>query len=422
MRRMFWITRRTADVSCGEARRANGWAFAFLYLACLVVLGPTVKFSQWTMSPDDNQSAAEAMAWLEGRLDLPSRGGDIAVYDGRFYNVFPPLWTIVCYIYYSIQLWLIGPPPIWYPIVYSLVVAAPIPGLIYAAFRSSAVSPKWAALLAFHMIAGTCLWTVSSGLHRGWHYSLQLVLAQSGIAMVAIGLLGAPRYWLAALGVLIASWSRQTCLAYAVPVVVLAWMSQHRWKALMQAAVPLVIALAVPMTLNALKFDSPLDSGYRHIFQPGEDPLNATGVYDDDGTIDVFAWRFVAPHAYSMWIDAPNVSLTHEALRIDGNAKGNAIWIGTPLLLLALIDVKRWWRDPRRRWLMLATLPIIAAHLLYHGPVIGQAGYYRYSLDFVMIWLLAVAPETTTGPRRTFALTSLLWSVFYFYTITRGFI
>lgn len=416
---------QTNDLSlhASSRYRTERWlAVAFLYLACLVVLGPTVRFSQWSMAPDDNQAAAEAMAWVNGHLDVPSRGGDIAVYDDHFYNVFPPLWTIICYVYYKLQILLVGPPPIWYPILYCLVVAVPIPGLMYAAFRRTGVRPAWAAVLAFHMIAGTCLWTISTGLHRGWIYSLQLVLAQSGIAMVVIGLFGARRFWLAALGVLIASWARQTCLAYALPVLVLAFLSERRWKSMSQAAIPLVIALVVPMTLNYMKFDSPFDSGYRHIFQPGEDPDNATGVYDDDGSIDIFAWRFVPRHFYSMWLDPPGIDFTHEGLRIEGNAKGNAIWIGTPLLLLAFIDAKRWWRDPRRRWLMLATVPIILAHLFYHGPVIGQAGYYRYSLDFALVWLVAVAPETETGRRRAFATASLFWSLLYFYTITRGFI
>lgn len=390
-----------------------------LYLACIVVLGPNVRFSEWSMRPEDNPSSCEGMAWVEGHMDLPARGVDVADYHGKFYNVFPPLWPIVCYAFYAFQMWAIGGPPVMYPLVMNLLISVPMPLLVFCAFRHAGLRPAWAAVMSFQLFAGTCMWTVATGMHEAWIYSLQLVLANTGIAMVAIGLLGRQRFWLAGLGVLIASWCRQTTLAFALPVIVLAWRSERRGKALLQAAIPLLIALVVPMTLNAIKFDNPLETGYRYIFAKGDTTI---GVYNPDGSISVFAPRFVPEHFYSMWLHLPSIDFTFEGLRIEGNKGGNAIWFATPILLLVFFDARRWWKDPRRRWLMLATFPIIVAHLFYHGPVIGQPGMYRYSLDFVLIWLIAVAPETTSGRRQGFALFSLGWSVLYFYTITRGFL
>ncbi|MCB9853554.1 MAG: hypothetical protein H6819_10695 [Phycisphaerales bacterium] len=393
-----------------------------LYIACIVVLGPNVRFSAWSMSPEQNPASSEGMRWVEGYKDLPGPNTDVAHYKGHYYNIFPPLWPILCYAFFSFQTWAIGGPPVMYPLVTNLLISVPLPLLVFWAFRQTGVRPAWAAMLAFQLFAGTCMWTVGTGMHRAWIYSLQLILANTGIAMVAAGLLGRQRFWLAGIGVIIASWCRQTTLAYALAVIVLAWRSERRGKALLQAGIPLFIAMAVPMVLNQIKFDSPFETGYRYIFDPVGDPNSTLGVYDEDGKLTVFSPRFVPRHLYSMWLDLPSIDFTFEGLRIEGNKGGNAIWFATPLLLLAFVDAKKWWADPRRRWLMLSTFPIIVAHLFYHGPVIGQPGMYRYSLDFVLIWLIAVAPETTSGRRQGFAVISLGWSVLYFYTITRGFL
>ncbi len=397
-------------------------SIAALYIACIVTLGPNVRFSAWSMSPEQNPASSEGLCWVDGRLDLPAPNTDVAHYNGRYFNVFPPLWPILCFAFYSFQIWAIGGPPVMYPLVTNLLISIPLPLVVYWAFRRTGIRPAWAATLAFHLFAGTCMWTVATGMHRAWIYSLQLILANTGIALVAAGLLGKPRFWLAGIGVIIASWCRQTTLAYAMAVIVLAWRSERRGKALVQAGVPLLIALAVPMGLNWAKFDSPFQTGYRYIFEPEGDPDSTLGVYDADGKLTVFSPRFVPGHFFSMFLDLPSVEFTHEGLRIEGNKGGNAIWFATPLLLLTLIDTRKWWADPQRRWLMLSTVPILVAHLFYHGPVIGQPGMYRYSLDFILIWLIAVAPETTGGRRQGFALISLGWSVLYFYTITRGFL
>lgn len=71
---------------------------------------------------------------------------------------------------------------------------------------------------------------------------------------------------------------------------------------------------------------------------------------------------------------------------------------------------------------MLTTLLVIFVLMMYHGPVIGQAGCYRYSLDFVVAWLVIVAPWTDGSRRRWVSIPGMMWSVFYFYMITRGYI
>lgn len=399
--------------------RHSIFAVVALYVACLLVLGPTVRFSQWTMGPDTNHATAEAMSWINGRLDLAPGGMDVALYQGRYFNVFPPLWTLVCWIVFKAHLLILGEPIAFFPMLYVLLVAVPIPIVYYLAFRRSGTHPNGSALLAFYAIAGTCLWPFATGCQKGFTYSIQLVVAQIGLGLLLLDLLGKRRLWLAGCGLLIAAWSRQTCLAFALPLVYVAWRSPNRRSAFLRAGIPLLVTVAVPMLLNHAKFGSPFETGYRYIFEESDSTIRDKYA-DPHGSPQIFGWRYVPHHAYHMWVAPPSFDFSlQEGLKISGDADGTAVWVGTPLLAWALFDVRRWWRDPVRRMLMLATLPIILALLFYHGPGLGQPGYYRYSLDFGIVWLVILAPGTTGPKRRGLTLICLVWSVFYFYMITR---
>ncbi len=381
-----------------------------LYVALLVTLGPTVGFSEWASTPSNNPCAAEALAWTEGRLDVPSPGIDVATVGGRHYNVFPPLWTILCFVVFKIQLMTFGGPVSLGTMLFNLLVSLPVPILYFVAFRHAGAGRRWAAVLVFHAVAGTCLWTVAPGCRWDFIYSIQIVVSQIGLALLLLDLLGKQRLWVAGLGLLIATWSRQTCIAYALPLLWIAWRHPNRGSSLVRAGVPVLIAVAIPLTLNYLKFGSPFETGYRYIDE----------VSGPDGVGDVFAFRFVPEHAYHMWLSPPSLAWTHQGLSISGSAAGTAVWMGTPLLLFAFLDARRWWADRTRRVLMLGTLPVILAQLMYHGPSLGQAGYYRYTPDFVIIWLVVIAPWTSGGRRTWLTLACVAWSAFYFYMITRA--
>lgn len=388
-----------------------------LYVACLAVMGPSLRLSQWYVAPENNQGAAEAMSWLAGRWDLPTGGGDVALYHGHYYNVFPPLWTIICYMVYGLHQAILGPPVVFFMLIYVAIVAAPVPLLCYWVMRRSGLNPPWAALMAIYLLTGTCLRTEATLCQRGWIYSIQHVLSQTGIAIVLIDLLGRRRFWLAGIGVLIAAWSRQTGLAYALPVLWLALRSARRGRALTAAGIPLALTLIVPMALNAIKFGSPFETGYRYIFEGQASPLDHR-VRGPNGQVEVFAARYVPEHLYYMWLSPPHFEFKHDGLEISGAAVGSAVWFGTPLLLFVLYDIRRWWRDPVRRALMISTLPIIAALAAYHGPGFGSPGYYRYSMDFVIVWLAVIAPWTAGPTRRWVTIGCAAWSVFYFYMLT----
>jgi hypothetical protein len=403
----------------GDGRLGLIVTLVLLYVAALVVLGPSVQLSQWSVGPDNNQGAAEALAWLDGHLDLPSRGGDIALFNRHNYSIFPPLWTIICFVVYGLNQLVFGEPLVFWSWLYAFIIAAPIPLLFYVAFRRSGTSRYWAPVLAFYAVAGTCLWPVAgmlSGTRTAWIYSIQHLLAQSGLAILLIDLLGRRRFWPAGLGVLIAAWSRQPCYLYAIPVLWLAWKAPNRRGAVIRAAIPIGAALAVTFSLNWAKFNSPFESGYNYQF--AEIKLSENDrIRGPNGEAQIVAWRYVLPHAYEMFVSPPEIYWAHNGPVITGSGPRNALWYGSPLFLVSLLGARRWWRDPTRRALMLSTLPVIFVAMIWHGPTEGSPGYYRYTLDFGLIWLAVIAPWTA-GPRgRWLTLVCLAWSVFYFYML-----
>lgn len=398
-----------------RAQRLILWLL--LHVALLVVVGPKLRLSQWQVGPDTTQPAAEALAWLDGRLDLTSRGGDVAEFNGKYFVHFPPLFTMICTGVYGLHRGLIGRPEVFWGLLYVLIVAAPIPTLVCAALRCAGQTPVGAAVLTFYMIAGTCLWPVAAMCQRGWIYSIQIVLAQAGLAIFLIDLFGKRRMWLGGIGLMIAAWSRQTTILFAPALLWAAWKSPRRGPALACAIVPLLITAGVPMGLAWAKFGSPFESGYQYIYAGRHDAL-AEYARGPDGQVQVFGTRYVRHNALHMHLTPPRFDWGMQGVTIQGPEDGVSLWIGSPLLLLALWDARRWWRDPPRRMLMLCSLAVNAALLLYHYTGHDNAGYCRYTLDFTLVWLAVIAPEVFTGWRKSFTAACAGWSVYYFYMVT----
>ncbi|MCZ6683340.1 MAG: hypothetical protein O7B26_09150 [Planctomycetota bacterium] len=73
-----------------------------------------------------------------------------------------------------------------------------------------------------------------------------------------------------------------------------------------------------------------------------------------------------------------------------------------------------WWRDRRRCWLMLGTLPVILGILMYHAPGFLSTGCYRFGMDYVPVWLMVAAPFLVRGRWRWWTVCAVAWSLVYF--------
>ena len=82
----------------GEPAWQVAGCLALLLVALHVVAGPKVRLSEWRLeTPTANTNFLEALAWYSGRLDIPERVHDSALYQGRVYSVNPPLFSFVSY-------------------------------------------------------------------------------------------------------------------------------------------------------------------------------------------------------------------------------------------------------------------------------------------------------------------------------------
>jgi len=247
------------------------------------------------------------------------------------------------------------------------------------------------------------------------------VLAVVGLLLIGGDLVWRRRIWPAAIGLLLAAWSRQLSFFYAAPLIVLAWIPPPTadgnppgrfspWQPLFGVAA-LVIAVWLPARLNMAKFGDPLQSGYDLIYQDRTDPIAKRG------REALFGTQYLPMHLYAMNLAYPAPDVRKSRLFLDvSNTHGGSIWLTSPILLGVVLTARRWWRDVARRGLMLASFAVMLGLMLYHTT--GQdPGYYRYALDFIPIWLLVIAPTLARLERRNLFVICLVYSCAYHFLL-----
>jgi hypothetical protein len=175
----------------------------------------------------------------------------------------------------------------------------------------------------------------------------------------------------------------------------------------------LAIAAGTLMTLNWLKFDHPLETGYRYIYDYRPNSLLGRRAL----TYGIFSPHFIPENAWCMNVQLPLFRLTSGGIVPENEQFGVSIWVTCPLLLGAVLGFRRWWSEKAARALMLSSLLVIAVLLMYHFPGGEKIGYFRYALDWLPVWLVVIAPWAIEGWRRYFTLGCLAWSAIYFHII-----
>lgn len=397
------------------------WACFLLTLAGVqLALGPKIRLSQWEVQAVYNAGVAEGEAWLNGRLDIPQRHSDLlnermhdtALFNGKVYNVFPPLMGFLTVALAPLHRLLIDRTDIWLALPYTAMVFWPVPIAAFVVFRRQTGDSAWAGLLTVSFMGGTALLPNLSRAGLGQLGQTNHVLSQVGLLIFAADLLGRRRVWPSLIGLAITVWTRQMTALYALPLLWVAW-KQNR---LPLCFAGLAIIAAPLVTLNYLKFGNAVDFGYQYIyFGREEDPIAAKCL-----SRGMFSPHFIPENAYFMHIAPPRIDLEPSltAVKItETNQMGTSLWITTPLLVYVFLAAPTWLRDGRRRILMLATLPVMLGVLCYHSPGYIQHGYNRFALDFVPIWLAVVAGQTRGGWKTWLTLGCTAWSLLYFQSI-----
>lgn len=365
------------------------------------------------VSARENPQVGEAQAWWSGRLDLTERHWDTALKDGKIYSHFPLMFSLIAAAFGPLT-WGV---PHWF-IVFGVVL--PIPVLTYVLLHRRTGSARWATLLTLALIMGTSAWPVLRlAVRSAGPYYVNHALSLVGSLVFLIEYFGKRRTWLAAAGVTVATLSRQMTAALFLPLACMAWEqnSAQRPRAVAAAAAFFTVTIALNLTLNALKFGHPLDTGYQHIYE-GRPPERLSSDAVQHG---VFSPRFIPRNLYYSNLGLPEVhSIQGEFGRemyLTPNELGTGIWWTTPLLILLIIEWRRLFAEPRTRCLLLAGLAIYGALLFFHGTGYVQRGFNRFSLDYMPIVFASIAPACMTGWRRWAVPLAIGWSVLYFAVI-----
>ncbi len=402
-----------AELTASKADRtkwkwlAGGAVVLFVFLALLdtPIWRPRAIFTQ-----RHNTQIAEAQAWWQGRLDIPERRHDTALYEGKVYSHFPPLFTIIAAafvpMFASVPHWVIG-----------LLIVLPIPILAYGLFLRIG-APVWqAVLLALGLVCGTSIWPViDRTLKNASPYFVNHCLATIGLLLFLLELKGRRRVAVAGPVLIATTLARQLTAAFLWP---LAWItlrlsdSTKKKRSFTGIILVATIMVALPAIFNTMKFGSPINSGYMNIYEGRDDHFAK-----DAHRYGLFSPHFVLRNLYYLNVGLPRL---HEITmagkkewHLRPNMMGTGIWWTSPILLWLLIDFRRITADPTSRSLLIGIGAIFAVLLFFHATGADQRGYNRFSLDFMPVLMTVIAPSCFKGKRAWISIAMILWSIVYF--------
>ncbi len=385
-----------------SALRDRMIGLAAVYILFAMVFDAPLWRPGHVLAPNQNVQVTEAQAWLDGTLALPERRGDTALYEGRVYSFFPPVMT---FLSVAILPW--SPEGVPFNVLATLFVL-PIPGLAFLLFLRRSETVVAAVVMTCAFVLGTSELavlrrTMQSG--KVWH--LNHAITQLGLLLFLLDYFGRRRIWLGGLGVLVACWARFTLAVYLLPFCWAAITSKRTSHRVMGAATA-VLAVGVPMTLNALKYDDPLRPGYR-LVDEGRDHAPPREL-----EVGFFSVRHVPRNLYAMGVGPPRCKETSRGRRLVPNTDATGIWWTTPLLLYLFLDGRRIWRSAKSQPLLLSVVFVFAALMMYYWTGATQRGYNRYSLDFMLPLLVMMTPFAMKGRRRYITPAMVAWSAYYF--------
>jgi len=394
-------------------RRGSGWLGA---IAVLLTFGVLTEAKLWR--PDvrfgirENVQIGEAQAWWSGRLDLPERLWDTALKDGRVYSYFPPMFTILA----------AGVVPFFNGVPHALIVVlvAAVPICAYLLFWQLTRSAAWGAVLSIGLVCGSSVFPVLDKTLRGASpYNVNHTLATMGLLLFLIDYFGRKRVWPAAIGLGIATLSRQLTFVYALPLCAMAWWggpSSRRVGRTAPAVIACVLIAGIYGGLNTLKFGHPLHTGYM-LNHEGRDDIFAR----EARAHGLLSTTWVPRNLYYTNLGPPDLHLVEiegrNELYLRPNTMGTGIWWTTPLLLWVFFDARKVWRDRSTAVLLVAAVLLFGMLMFWHATGSNQRGFNRYSLDYLPAILALIAPRCIMPGRRWITLGMIVWSVLYFVAV-----
>ncbi len=318
-----------------------------LLVGLYLVIGPKIALSKWHVYREGNTALDEAIQWKKGTMALSRDFLEDANIGGKTYNVVGYGFVILSLIGTTIGTLLFDTPPDqFHSALFVALIALPLPFIGFWAFREVTKSSPWSAVLTAYLIAGTAVVPVLIVSGEGDLYNINHAIAVSGLLLVGGDLLEQRRIWPAVIGVWLAIWSRQMTCFYTIAILYIAFAVQpkshdvavesninpryrfSRRRSILLACMGAVIAAALPMTLNAVKFGNPFDHGYEYLYLNGRnDPIARRA---NQSFMSIKYWPL---HLPTLTYAFPTPDIRKGQLYWETSEKGASIWLTNPLLL-----------------------------------------------------------------------------------------
>jgi hypothetical protein len=300
----------------------------------------------------------------------------------------------------------------WQPVIDSAIAALNV-ALLLLLVRRVQPSARWNDAVWVVALLGLSLpmWWVTVRMGP-WHFAQLAAVASMLVAVLE--LLGKRRPWLIGVAFGMAILSRIT-LVVAIPFVfaVLLFDAKRRGtkSAAIEAAVMAIfplLALALTAGYNALRFGSPLESGYALAsLPPFLNGLRSQGL---------FSLSHVPYNLELMFLHLPVPAAAPFFLRPDGF--GLTVALSSPGLALI---IRAQWSRPLVRWAAATGIVVLVPSLLYYGGGWIQLGF-RYLLDALPFIAVLAASAIRTPVRApwkvliAFGVAVNLWGIAWGYT------
>jgi len=361
------------------ARSPVRWSGLVWYLI-LAVLALGVVWSLWTPAAraqaSVNLHAAQADAFVHGRLTLDHGLPDAASYSGKSFSPYPPAPAVLLTPVVAV-FGLHGPTPLLLAFVLSGVAA------IYALriCRRAVMQSRQAQVLTLGLLLGTAYWSQVIDGNGVW--GLSHVCA---VAFLLVAFDSALRGRGLATGIClgVAFLSRQFTICALPFLLALLWervpTTRRRW-AVVRVLAPIGVLGGAYLVFNAARFSGPIDTGYSYIRLTGF--LQAR--VDEHGLFSVayVAFNFTYMFLQGFHVNYRGATMLH-ANRVD--PFGTSLPAASPFLFFAV-------KAHQSRTVMVAAAVSIGTCLmgilLYYNNGFLQTNAQRFSLDFVpMLFVL----------------------------------
>ena len=388
----MWSAIRNADRS--RLLFVPAFGLAFILLAGLVM-------HLLHEAPGSNSYALLAEAFVHGRLDVSQCfDSDCVTFHDKHYVIFPPVPALVAapfIAFFGIDFQGFS------SIGFASLLAAVI--LWWRIFERMNVERETIIWLLLALTFGSPLYYVSIRADRVWFFaqSINFLLLTLAVHEVARG----GRLVLAGIFMGLAFLSRQMTILLTPFLFVLtlrpeeklvSFSSDHIKRAL-KIGVPVLAAIGIYLAYNWVRFDAPLETGYRFIANPNLDHVSVInerllhhGLFSKDYFLFSALYMFVQGFHLDWGGDAVLTPLGLDPW-------GTSLLAASPFVLLAVFM-------PLNRATVVGGIcaaVILTVTLFYHGNGFSQYNAQRFVLDWAIVLFLVLGLTINKTLRPAFA-------------------